>query len=116
MQLGIAFLLYAAWRARRLGRPVTEPRPPALAGSELVAAVGTLLDRSGNPGHAADLLRADLRRFLGEHLGVPPDTDAEVLARIAAERTPLSRSTAIASPTASRTLGRASRLATAPST
>lgn len=88
VQLGIAFVLYAAWRARRLGRPVTEPRPPALAGSELVAAVGTLLDRSGNPGHAADLLRADLRRFLGEHLGLPPDTDAETLARIAADRTP----------------------------
>lgn len=88
VQLGIAFVLYAAWRARRLGRPVAEPQPPALAGSELVAAVGTLLDRSGNPDHAAHLLRADLRRFLGDHLGLPPDTDPEVLARVAAERTP----------------------------
>jgi Domain of unknown function (DUF4350) len=87
LQLAVAFVVYAVWRSRRLGRPVPEPAPSPIAGSELVAAVGTLLDRSRSPGHAADLLRRDLRRFLGDHLGVPPDTPADVLAALAAERT-----------------------------
>jgi hypothetical protein len=87
LQLAVAFVLYAVWRSRRLGRPVPEPAPSPIAGSELVAATGTLLDRSRSPGHAADLLRRDLRRFLGDHLGVPPDMPADVLAAVAAERT-----------------------------
>ena len=69
LQLTIAFVLFAAWRARRLGRPVAEPQPVAVAGSELVAAVGNLLDRTRSPGHAARLLREDLHRFLADHLG-----------------------------------------------
>lgn len=87
LQLGIAFVAYAVWRSRRLGRPVSEPAPSPIAGSELVAAVGTMLDRSRSPGHAADLLRHDLRRFLADHLGLPPDAPADVLATAAAERT-----------------------------
>ena len=51
-QLLVAFLVLVLWRARRLGTPVAEPQPVAVAGSELVAAVGTLLDRSGSPQHA----------------------------------------------------------------
>jgi hypothetical protein len=86
-QLVVAFLAYAIWRARRLGRPVAEPQPVAVAGSELVAAVGNLLDRTGSTDHAAALLRADLRRFLANHLGVPADTPPEVFAAVAAERT-----------------------------
>jgi uncharacterized protein DUF4350 len=85
-QLAIAFLVYALWRSRRLGAPVAEPQPVAVAGSELVAAVGSLLDRSGSPQHAAELLRADLRRFLGDRLGVPADSSPQVLAAVAAER------------------------------
>jgi len=85
-QLGIAFVLFALWRSRRLGAPVDEPQPVAVAGSELVAAVGSLLDRSRSPQHAADLLRADLRRFLGDRLGVPPEASPAVLAAVAAER------------------------------
>ena len=44
-QLVVAFVVYALWRARRLpaGR---RARPVAVAGSELVVAVGNLLDRS----------------------------------------------------------------------
>jgi uncharacterized protein DUF4350 len=85
-QLAIAFLVYALWRSRRLGAPVAEPQPVAVAGSELVAAVGSLLDRSGSPQHAAELLRADLRRFLGDRLGLPADSSPQVLAAVAAER------------------------------
>jgi hypothetical protein len=87
VQLALAFVVYALWRARRLGRPVPEPQPVAVAGSELVAAVGNLLDRTRSPAHAGELLRADLRRFLADHLGVPAGTSPDVLAAVAAERT-----------------------------
>ena len=92
LQLAIAFAVYALWRARRLGRPVEEPQPVAVAGSELVAAVGSLLDRSGSPQHAAGLLRADLRRELGDRLGLPPGTPPEVLASVGAARTAVDES------------------------
>jgi hypothetical protein len=88
-QLGIAFLVYVLWRSRRLGRPVREPQPVKVAGSELVAAVGGLLERSGSPQHAADLLRADLRRDLGIHLGLRPGTRAGTMAEVVAARTSL---------------------------
>jgi hypothetical protein len=90
-QLVVAFVLLVLWRSRRLGTPVAEPQPVAVAGSELVAAVGSLLDRSGSPQHAADVLIADLRRFLGDRLGLPTDAPAEVMATVAAERVGLDR-------------------------
>lgn len=89
VQLAVAFSVYALWRARRLGRPVPEPRPVAVAGSELVAAVGNLLDRTRSPGHAAELLRVDLRRYLADHLGLPAGSPPDVLATVAATRTDL---------------------------
>src|SRR3546814_8139145 len=49
LQLGVAFVLYAVWRAIRLGRPVREDQPVRIAGSELVAAVGRLLGRTRRP-------------------------------------------------------------------
>ena len=87
LQLTIAFVLYAAWRARRLGRPVAEPQPVAVAGSELVAAVGNLLDRTRSPDHAARLLRADLHRFLADHLGLPAASPPDVVVSVAVDRT-----------------------------
>jgi hypothetical protein len=87
LQLALAFVAYAAWRARRLGRPVPEPSPPPVAGSELVAAVGGLLDRNGSAGHAAELLRGDLRRVVAAELGVPPDAPVDVLVAVAAAST-----------------------------
>ncbi len=87
LQLTVAFVLFAAWRARRLGRPVAEPQPVAVAGSELVAAVGNLLDRTRSPGHAARLLREDLHRFLADHLGLPAASPPEVVVSVALERT-----------------------------
>jgi len=89
LQLALAFGVYVLWRARRLGRPVLEPQPVAVAGSELVAATGSLLDRSRSPQHAAELLRRDLRGFLCDRLGVPRDADGGVLVTVTAERTGL---------------------------
>lgn len=88
-QLGIAFLVYVVWRARRLGRPVPEPQPVKVAASELVAAVGNLLERSGSPQHAADVLRADLRRDLVNRLGLPPNLPPATLVEVVSPRTQL---------------------------
>ncbi len=70
-QLGLAFVLYALWRAIRFGRPVAEPQPVAIAGSELVEATGRLLQRTLDPGRAAEVVRADLRLAVARRLGVP---------------------------------------------
>ena len=70
-QLAIAFAVYAWWRGRRLGKPVLETAPVLVGGSELVVAVGNLLQQTRDPDRAARLLRSDLRRQLGERLGVP---------------------------------------------
>jgi hypothetical protein len=87
VQLALAFAVYALWRAWRLGRPVQERQPVAVAGSELVAAVGNLLDRTHSPRPAADRLRADLWRFLSDRLGVPTGAPVDVMVAVAAERT-----------------------------
>lgn len=87
VQLLIAFGVFALWRARRLGRPVQEPTPVEVPGSELVVAVGNLLQTSGAAAHAAGMLREDARRGLAERLGLAPGTPPEVLAEAAAART-----------------------------
>jgi hypothetical protein len=87
IQLAVAFVLYALWRAIRLGQPVAEEQPVDLAGSELVGAVGRLLSRTHEPGAAAETLRAGLRRSLRARLGVPVDAEATALAEITAART-----------------------------
>lgn len=87
LQLAIAFAVVVAWRARRLGAPVTEPQPVQVHGSELVTAVGHLLQQTRARGQAARLLREDLRRELADRLGLPADSPAEQVATAAARRT-----------------------------
>lgn len=87
LQLVIAFVVYSFWRGRRLGRPIVEPQPVELAGSELVDAVGNLLSQTRSPDRAATILRADLRRQLCERLGLAPDAPPEVVADTAFTRT-----------------------------
>jgi hypothetical protein len=86
VQGGIAVLVWVAWRARRLGRPVVEEQPVAVAGSELVVAVGRLLDARRQPHEAATVLRAETRRQLAARLGLPADADTKVLAAAVAGR------------------------------
>lgn len=86
LQLGLAFVLYAAWRAIRLGRPVREDQPVKIAGSELVGAAGRLLERGRSPGAAAEVLREGLRRALRARLGVPAHASPAALAQVVAER------------------------------
>lgn len=84
VQLVGAFILYAWWRARRLGPVVSERMPVEIAGSELVSAVGDLLRRKGTPQRAGDVLRSDARRELARRLGVPPDAAPGVLVTVVA--------------------------------
>jgi hypothetical protein len=90
-QLVVAFALLALWRARRLGRPVTEPQPVQLPGAELVLAVGNLLQRAKGRGQAAGLLTDDLRRSLAERLGPPPSAPPDLVADTVAARTGIPR-------------------------
>ena len=52
-----------------------------------MAAVGTCSTAAARPATPPTCCRRDLRRFLGDHLGVPADAPADVLAAVAAERT-----------------------------
>jgi hypothetical protein len=90
-QLVVAFGLLALWRARRLGRPVTEPQPVQIPGAELVVAVGNLLQRARGRGQAAGLLADDLRRSLAERLGLPASAPPDQVADAAAARTGIAR-------------------------
>lgn len=89
LQLAVAFAVYAVWRARRLGHPIEEPQPVQIAGSELVGAVGELLQQTRSPERAATSLREDLRRHLCAHLGLAIDAGPDVVATITAQRTGL---------------------------
>jgi hypothetical protein len=104
VQLLAAFGVYAWFRARRLGAPVPEPQPVDIAGSELVLAVGQLLQQTKNPSRAAALLRADLRRRVGERLGLPVDMPAAAMAEVVVVRTAIDphavRQTMVDSPVA----------------
>ena len=82
-QLAVAFGVFALWRARRLGRPVLEPQPVEIAGSELVSALGRLLDRAHRRDQAAAMLRRHLRRSLADRIGVPADAPVEAMAAAA---------------------------------
>jgi hypothetical protein len=84
LQLSLAFLVYVAFRARRAGRPVAEPLPTTIAGSELVAAVGELRHQEQAPERSAAVLRDDLHRTLARRLGIPPDAPLEDLVAVAA--------------------------------
>jgi hypothetical protein len=79
-QLVVAFLLLALWKGRRFGRPVAESLPVKLAGSEIVTAVGDLLERAGNRDAAARQLRDGVRRWLAERLGLDPSAPVELVA------------------------------------
>ena len=85
-QLLIAFGVFAAWKARRLGRPVLEPQPVQIAGSELVVAVGNLLQQGRRREAAASMMQSSLRRTMSDRLGVPADAPPTAFAAAAAAR------------------------------
>ncbi len=84
VQLALAFVVVVAWRSRRLGRPVVESQPVELAGSELVVAVGHLMQRARGRARASAILREDLRRTLAVRLGLPAAATSDQVADAAA--------------------------------
>ncbi|MGI9119075.1 MAG: DUF4350 domain-containing protein [Acidimicrobiales bacterium] len=85
-QLGLAFGLYAWWRARRLGLPVAESQPVRLEASELVVAVSHLLQQGRHHDEAARTVGDDLRLRLAERMGLAGDAPAVQVAEVAAAR------------------------------
>ncbi|MET9230665.1 DUF4350 domain-containing protein [Lentzea sp. NPDC003310] len=82
LQLGVAAVLIALWRARRLGRVVPEPLPVVVRAAETVEGRARLYRRSHAATHAASVLRQATRDRLGPLLGVPRGGDpSEEIAR-----------------------------------
>jgi hypothetical protein len=93
LQLAIAFVVLAIARAVRPGKPVREPEQVPIAGSELVAATGRLMQRARHEQRAAWLLRGDLYRDLCAHHHLPPNTPIDALDRAVSERSGLAPGT-----------------------
>jgi len=75
LQLGIAALLAALWRGRRLGPVVSENLPVVVRAAETTEGRARLYQRAKARGHAADSLRRAARRRLAPLLGVPLSAD-----------------------------------------
>ncbi|WP_431875161.1 DUF4350 domain-containing protein [Amycolatopsis sacchari] len=85
IQLGVAAVFLALWRARRVGPVVAEPLPVVVRSAETTEGRARLYRRSGSAAHAAGLLRqATIDRLLPE-LGLGAGAEpAAVLSAISA--------------------------------
>lgn len=86
-QLGIAAVLVAVWRARRLGPVVTEPLPVVVRAAETVEGRARLYRRVGARDHAAQTLRDASCARLRPLLGLPAGAEPGAVAVAAASRT-----------------------------
>lgn len=75
-QLGLVLLVVMVWRARRLGRLVTEPLPVTVRAAEATEGRARLYRRSRSRGHAAAALRAGSARRAAARLGLPRSAGA----------------------------------------
>ncbi|AXB47185.1 DUF4350 domain-containing protein [Amycolatopsis albispora] len=87
VQLFIAAVVLALWRARRLGRVVHEPLPVVVRAAETVEGRARLYRRSGATAHAAGTLRQAARARLAPRLGLAPDAEPPALIGALATRT-----------------------------
>ena len=86
LQLGVAVLLLALWRARRLGAVVVEPLPVAVRAAETEEGRARLYRRNHARGQASESLRAGVRSRLGGVLGLPRRADPQALVTAVAAR------------------------------
>jgi hypothetical protein len=86
LQVGVAVLLLALWRARRLGAVVVEPLPVVVRAAETEEGRARLYRRNGARGQAAESLRAGVRSRLGGALGLPRRVDPPALVTAVAAR------------------------------
>jgi hypothetical protein len=77
LQLLVAALLAALWRARRLGPPVAEPLPVVVRAAESVEGRARLYRRAQARDRAADALRAGTLARLVPRLGLDPSAGGE---------------------------------------
>jgi hypothetical protein len=80
LQLGVALLLAALWRARRLGSIVAERLPVVVRAAETVEGHGRLYQARRARGRAALALRTALIDRLAPLAGLPRDTSADTVA------------------------------------
>ncbi|MEU1423751.1 DUF4350 domain-containing protein [Kitasatospora sp. NPDC005751] len=91
VQLGIATLLAALWRARRLGPVISENLPVVVRAAETTEGRARLYRRARARGRAADALRRAAAHRLAPVLGVPPTggaPDATALCAAVLDRLP----------------------------
>jgi hypothetical protein len=86
VQLGVAVVLLALWRARRLGPVVPEPLPVVVLAAETVEGRARLYRRSRARDTAAESLRGARRVRLGRLLGLPARSAPTALVDAAAAR------------------------------
>jgi hypothetical protein len=87
LQLAIAVVLLALWRARRLGPVVTEPLPVVVRAAETVEGRARLYRRAGAADHAGEALRQAARARIATRLGLPTTTRPHDLVAEVARRT-----------------------------
>ncbi|MEU6300055.1 DUF4350 domain-containing protein [Streptomyces erythrochromogenes] len=84
LQLFLAAVLAALWRARRLGPLVTEKLPVVIRASETTEGRARLYRKAGARDRAATVLRAATRERLAALVGVPPTRAHEPAALVPA--------------------------------
>jgi len=86
IQLFLAALLAAAWRARRLGPLVAEPLPVVVRAAETTEGHGRLYQARRARGQAAKALRSAARARLERAAGVPPGSNQDAVVSGLAQR------------------------------
>jgi hypothetical protein len=85
VQLAIALIVLALWRARRLGKPVAEPLPVIVRAAETVEGRARLLQAARSRGTAAAALRAASTRRLAQTLRLGADEAPATVVAVVAE-------------------------------
>lgn len=86
VQLLVAAVLLALWRARRLGPVVAEPLPVVVRAAEATEGRARLYRRASARGTAAEALRSAVRTRLAGALGLPPGAPPAALVDAVAAR------------------------------
>ncbi|GAA3541242.1 DUF4350 domain-containing protein [Amycolatopsis ultiminotia] len=84
---GIAVVLFALWRGRRLGPVVREPLPIVVRAAETAEGRARLYRRGGAAGHAAETVREAARGRLRTRLGLPRDAGPAAIVDTVSART-----------------------------
>jgi hypothetical protein len=87
IQLAIATLLAAAWRARRLGQLVAEPLPVVVRAAETTEGHGRLYLARHARAQAAEALRGAVRGRLEQAAGLPAGSPQDAVVETLAART-----------------------------